>query len=50
MLTSCIECGLRFSIKMDEPRCETCGYLLYRPKSDRCPECGTPIGAIATGG
>jgi drug/metabolite transporter (DMT)-like permease len=39
----CSECGLRFLIKIDEPRCETCGYLLYRLKSDRCPECGTPV-------
>jgi predicted amidophosphoribosyltransferase len=30
-------------IKVDEPHCETCGYLLYRLKSDRCPECGTPV-------
>jgi uncharacterized membrane protein len=43
--SKCSECGLRFQIKVDEPRCETCGYLLYRLKSDRCPECGTPIAA-----
>lgn len=40
---TCRECGLRFLIKIDEPRCESCGYLLYRLKSDRCPECGTSI-------
>ena len=40
---ACAECGLRFAIKIDEPRCENCGYLLYRLKSDKCPECGTVI-------
>jgi hypothetical protein len=43
--SACGGCGLRFSIKVDEPRCETCGYLLYHLKSGRCPECGTAIGS-----
>ena len=41
--TECAGCGLRFSIKVEEPRCPTCDYLLYGLTSDRCPECGTMI-------
>jgi hypothetical protein len=43
----CIECGLRFVIQIVEPRCPKCDYLLYRIKSDRCPECGLPLHAPA---
>ncbi|HEX2971262.1 MAG TPA: hypothetical protein VHP11_02945 [Tepidisphaeraceae bacterium] len=39
----CPTCHLRFSIKIAEPRCPNCDYLLYMLKSDRCPECGTPL-------
>ncbi len=38
----CSNCGLRFEIRIEEPRC-ACGYLLYQMKSDRCPECGREI-------
>jgi hypothetical protein len=41
--SECKSCGLRISIKVEEPRCPTCDYLLYGLTSDRCPECGTPI-------
>lgn len=42
--SACSDCKLRISIRVEEPRCITCGYLLYKLTSDRCPECGTPIG------
>jgi hypothetical protein len=45
--SACSECGMLFSIRIGEPRCRGCGYLLYRIKSDRCPECGTTIGTAA---
>jgi hypothetical protein len=48
---ACAGCGLRIAVQVTEPRCPNCEYLLYGLKSDRCPECGTPIsgggGAIA---
>jgi hypothetical protein len=45
----CVECGLRFVIQIVEPRCPRCDYLLYRIKSDRCPECGLPLSAPRDG-
>jgi hypothetical protein len=42
--SSCDTCGLRYSIRVEEPRCANCDYLLYMFKGDRCPECGTPVG------
>jgi len=39
----CEGCGLGFRIRVDEPRCRNCGYLLYHHTGDRCPECGTPV-------
>lgn len=39
----CVACKLRISIRIEEPRCPQCGYLLYGLPSDRCPECGTVI-------
>lgn len=41
--SACQRCGLRFHIRLEEPRCGGCGYLLYMLKSDRCPECGLPV-------
>lgn len=40
--SNCSHCGLRFTIKVEEPRC-TCGYPLYGLESDKCPECGREI-------
>ena len=39
----CAQCELEFSIKVIEPRCPACGYLLYRLVSPNCPECGAPV-------
>jgi len=39
----CRTCRLTLCIQIEEEHCATCGYLLYRLTSDRCPECGTPI-------
>jgi hypothetical protein len=44
--SACPICHLRFSIRIDEPRCVQCDYLLFMLTSDRCPECGTPINQI----
>ncbi|MFH0983831.1 MAG: hypothetical protein V2A79_20135 [Planctomycetota bacterium] len=41
---ACSACQLRIHIRIEEPRCLQCGFLLYRLTSDRCPECGTPLG------
>ncbi len=40
---SCVACDLRISTRIEEPRCSTCGYLLYQLTSDRCPECGALV-------
>jgi hypothetical protein len=42
--STCHACGLQFSIKVTEPRCAACGYLLYKLTGDKCPECGAPLG------
>ena len=39
----CAGCQLRISIRLEEPRCPKCDYLLFGLTSDRCPECGKPI-------
>jgi MFS family permease len=41
--SKCAACGLMFSIEIEEAICRVCGYPLYQLKSDKCPECGTPI-------
>ena len=43
--SACAACELRISIRIEEPRCPQCDYLLYGLTSDRCPECGTVLGA-----
>ncbi len=40
----CTVCSLRISLRIEEPRCPKCDYLLYGLTSDRCPECGTAVG------
>jgi hypothetical protein len=40
---ACASCGLRIEVRAEEPRCVTCGYLLYKLTSDVCPECGALI-------
>jgi hypothetical protein len=39
---TCQNCGLRFRIDVEEPRC-ACGYLLFQLQGERCPECGRLI-------
>jgi len=41
----CKGCDLRIHVRVEEPRCAECGYLLYKLTSDSCPECGTAIKA-----
>lgn len=41
--SNCDRCGLKFEIKVEEPKCPSCDYLLYMLDADRCPECGTAI-------
>jgi hypothetical protein len=38
--SKCRECGLKFRIEIEEPRCAACGYLLWQLTERRCPECG----------
>jgi hypothetical protein len=41
--STCANCGVILSIRLRAPRCPSCDYSLLMLKSDRCPECGTPI-------
>jgi transcription elongation factor Elf1 len=41
-ISKCGSCGLRITIKIEEPRC-ACGYALYGLAADSCPECGRTI-------
>lgn len=43
----CERCGLRFTIRIEQPACRECGYLLYGGDADRCPECGTEVSLSA---
>ncbi len=40
----CSACKLRFEIKIEEPRCPQCDYLLHKLASPVCPECGYYLG------
>lgn len=39
----CGQCGLKFTIEIEEDNCRKCGYPLYQIQSAVCPECGAPI-------
>ncbi len=41
--SACSSCGLQLHIRVEEPRCPNCNYLLVMLRSDRCPECGTAL-------
>lgn len=45
--SNCTGCKLIFLLKLAEPHCRKCNYLLLDLKSDRCPECGEPITVAA---
>lgn len=47
--STCPHCGLLFDIRLEEPRCPSCDYLLFMLQSDRCPECGTLVRGATTG-
>lgn len=38
--TACTECGLKLSVKIEEPVCPRCTYPIYQTRSKVCPECG----------
>jgi len=40
----CSGCDLRIEIRVEEPRCPVCNYLLFKLTQPRCPECGTAVG------
>jgi len=40
---ACEGCGLKIEVKVEEPRCTQCGYLLYMLTGNVCPECGAAI-------
>jgi len=40
---NCQACDLRIRIQVEEPRCPSCGYLLYQLQSQNCPECGAVL-------
>ncbi|MCA9286029.1 MAG: zinc ribbon domain-containing protein [Phycisphaerales bacterium] len=46
----CDNCALRIHTRIEDPRCPSCGYALYRLESDRCPECGTVVRGAASDG
>jgi hypothetical protein len=41
--SACTTCGLKIHVRLEEPRCPKCDYLLFMLQSDRCPECGTIV-------
>jgi hypothetical protein len=41
--STCPTCRLQFEIRVREPRCPKCDYLLFMLASDRCPECGESV-------
>ncbi|MBL9148992.1 MAG: zinc ribbon domain-containing protein [Phycisphaerae bacterium] len=45
--SACPTCGLRFELKVEEPRCAGCGQLFAGAATERCPECGLAVTALA---
>lgn len=45
--SACPTCRLQFELRVQEPRCPKCDYLLFMLKSDHCPECGEPVLSLA---
>jgi peptidoglycan/LPS O-acetylase OafA/YrhL len=43
--SQCTSCSMQFQIKLFEPHCPQCDYLLVNCTSDTCPECGHVIKA-----
>lgn len=39
----CVGCRAQIFVRVDEPKCATCGYSLLMLQSAACPECGTPV-------
>lgn len=39
----CRQCRLKFEIRIEEPRCQKCNYLLHQLTTPVCPECGTRL-------
>lgn len=47
--SACHVCQLKFTLKVEEPACPACGYLLFKLTSPTCPECGQSLNtAVAT--
>jgi hypothetical protein len=40
---ACADCRALIHIRIEDPKCATCGYSLLMLQSTVCPECGTPI-------
>ena len=40
---TCAECGLRYRLSLEAPRCRRCRQNLMHLTSSVCPECGEPI-------
>ncbi len=43
--SQCGQCLLHLAVKVAEPHCEKCGYILYNVPGSACPECGHPTSA-----
>jgi len=48
--SKCEACGLKITLRVEEPRCAECGYLLHMSNGEACPECGTKIVQRASAG
>jgi len=44
--SACAGCGLRFELRIEEPRCAQCGYNLYGAGVGYCPECGLAVVSV----